>query len=105
MKFEFFTKTVEKYRPMFKSPILDWCQLMNGKSKTNAFLKMFLSGMKTAIPEFFHRCPYFGVHVGRNFSFLTGLVAFYPSGAFKFKASLFEDANEILIYVTDFIVF
>lgn len=64
-----------------------------------------MSGIKNALPEYCHNCPYFGVHEAKNFSILTGLVAFYPSGIFKFKATMSEGTDEVFTMVTDFIVF
>lgn len=44
----------EKYKKMFKSDPIEWCQVMSG-SKTNRFLKGLLDSIKKTIPEFFHK--------------------------------------------------
>lgn len=104
-KFDFYRMNNDKFRPMFKTPPVDWCSSMGGNGKLNSLAKLFLSSLKLMGPQFFHSCPYSGVHSGQNMTMLKQLVTFYPSGVFKLKASLATDDKEIFILVIDFTVF
>jgi Protein of unknown function (DUF1091) len=87
---------------MFKSPIVDWCKLMDGKTKTNSFLKMFITSLKSSAPQLFHECPYEGVLNAKNFTLLKSFLSFYPTGIFKLNALVTIKKNEILSAQIDF---
>lgn len=94
-----------KSRALFKSPIVDWCKLMDGGSNNNALIRMFISSVKSYAPEFIHNCPYSGVHAIHNTTFLKNLVGVLPKGEFKLKAELFGPGTEVLQFETSFSVY
>lgn len=87
---------------MFKAPAVDWCDLMDGKSKTNSFLKMFITGVKNSAPQFFHECPYEGVLSAKNFTLMKSFMSFYPSGDFKLKVLTTIKGKELISIELDY---
>lgn len=87
---------------MFKAPTVDWCDLMDGKSKTNSFLKMFITSAKNAAPQFFHECPYEGSLGAKNFTLMKSFMSFYPSGDFKLKVVATLNKIEIISLTLDY---
>lgn len=87
---------------MFKSPVIDWCDLMGGKSKAVSFLKMFITGVKASAPQFFHECPYQDLQGAKNFTLLKSFMSFYPSGLFKLKVLATHRGSEVFSMVIDY---
>lgn len=77
---------------------------MNGTTKMNSFLKMFVASVKAAAPQFFHKCPYQGVYGARDVSVLRQFLAFYPSGDFKLKVSISDGDKEMFKFQMLFIM-
>lgn len=75
---------------------------MVGKTKVNSFLKMTLASVKKYAPEFFHRCPYVGLHVGVNVALSKETLTFYPIGTFRIKATFTDGVYDIFSYMEDF---
>lgn len=104
-KFEFYKIENGKSRSMFKTPTIDWCQLMDGGTNTNFIIRMFVTSMKTYTPEFIHSCPYFGMHSIRNSTVIKKLVTVLPNGAFRFKVSMLDQNTEIFYLALEFTIF
>jgi hypothetical protein len=76
---------------------IDWCLLVAGKSKPNILIKISLEVMKKISPEFIHSCPYVGLHKLSNFSTPRQFLAFYASGVYKQKISLFDGQDKMFV--------
>lgn len=90
---------------MFKTPSIEACSIFSGKSKTGAFLKTFLASAKQSAPQYFHNCPYIGVHSGSNMTILNKFLKFFPNGKFKLKVSVSDGVSEIFKFLVDYSVY
>lgn len=105
---DFFFLTNGKFKPMFKSPPVDWCSLVGGGSSTakvNSFVKMFIDTIKIAVPQFIHKCPYTGFYGAKNISLMRHFITFCPNGSFKLKSSMSDGANEVMKFVLLYTMF
>jgi hypothetical protein len=93
-----------KYRPMFQLPSFEVCSVMNGTSKVHSLIKMIIGFTKIVAPQFFHVCPYYGLHAGKNLTFLTPLMAMYQVGKYRFRATVTDKTSEILVLILDFVI-
>jgi Protein of unknown function (DUF1091) len=87
-----------KHQSILKSELMDWCSMVIGKAKINIFIKISMESMKKVSPNFFHRCPYQGLHEAMNISFPRQLMVIYPNGNFGLKFSMFDGVNKILSF-------
>lgn len=96
IKVDFLTQKEDKFRPMFKSPLTDWCKLNdgNGNSKLGPFLKIFLNSIKKSAPHLIHNCPYSGYYAATNLSLQRDFIAFFPTGVYKCKLVLLDGISE-----------
>lgn len=104
-KFEFFKMIDDKYHPHFKSPMVDWCKLMDGVFKSKSFVKQFIDGLKDVAPQFVHSCPYTGEIAAKNIKFLKNFMAFCPTGKFKLKITATDKISDLIMFTSEFIVF
>lgn len=88
VQFEYLMNKNGKFQSVFKSVPIDWCSIMTGKLKSYFFVKMTLNGFKLAAPQFFHTCPYGGIHAAKDMKPRRVFVSMYPSGNFKVKIKI-----------------
>jgi hypothetical protein len=80
---------------MFKSDPFDFCDLTSGRGgKKNPMYKMFFESTKKMAPDFFHKCPYVGVHAITNWKFARQMLLVHPTGNFRVVATT-SDGNEV----------
>lgn len=103
-KIDFYKIINGKSRTLFKTPIVDWCQLLDGGTNNNFLIRMLITTMKAYTPEFIHNCPYSGAHNIRNTTVLKNLVAILPNGVFKLIVSLSTTETVILQFEINFTV-
>lgn len=72
-----------KFETSYKSPKIDWCGLMAGKSLANRFVKTILDQMKDKLPSFFHPCPFDGYFALLNATFGKELLVIFPPHVFR----------------------
>lgn len=48
------------FRPLFKTPRIDWCALMADGKASNFLVRDFFLGLKENYPGLLHKCPYQG---------------------------------------------
>lgn len=91
---DFYKVADGKMRNIFKSDPLNWCSLMTKKLKGYFFLKVTLEAFKVMAPEFFHQCPYVGVHVKEKVSLPRKFLSIYPTGSFKLNVVINNGTDE-----------
>lgn len=96
IKLEYYKLKDQNYQAIFKSEYIDWCLLMSKNLKGYFFVKMTLEGFKMIAPQFFHKCPYSGVHSATNISLSRPIISLYPTGTFKLKVSITNGSDEML---------
>lgn len=101
---EFFRFDGEKFRPIFKTAPFEVCSLMSGKAKVVTFLKVLIDGFKQSAPQYFHKCPYFGLHSANNIMFLKSFLTIFPTGTFKLTFRFSDGDAEIFKILLEFTV-
>ena len=94
VKVDFYKQENSKFRQLFKSKDIDWCQIVSGKSsKANPLIRTFLMPLISKVP-FFSKCPFQGRH---NFKieFERKMLMMFPSGTYKLRISVYmsDDFN------------
>jgi len=75
-----------KYRQLFRSSPIDFCQLMAGavKTKSNPLVKTLLTFLKKGARNMVHLCPYYKEHIALNLTMDRSLLMIYPFGSYRF---------------------
>ncbi|KAL7010801.1 hypothetical protein ACKWTF_013945 [Chironomus riparius] len=94
VKVDFYKKEGSKFRQLFKSSDIDWCQIVSGKSKTNPLIRTFLMPLINKVPVL-SKCPIQGRH-NFNVDFDRKMLIMFPSGTYKLKIVVYNnDDNNI----------
>lgn len=80
---KFYVKRGTKFFEVFKSPSIDWCKVVEGKSRAMNFQKLLLKSIQTSAPALIHPCPYEGKYSVLNISSPKDVVEIIPVGSFK----------------------
>lgn len=71
---------------------LNWCAAVeNIHSIKNPFVRNLIQEAKTSIPDFFKKCPLFGVISMLNFAIPQKIVTLLPMGTYIAKTVMFDD--------------
>jgi hypothetical protein len=68
------------------------------KQKRSTSLKWVWKVLKAAAPDFFHKCPYVGLHSITNMTALKQYLTFAPIGTFRGKLSVTDGDNFLYGY-------
>lgn len=72
-----------KFETAYKSPKIDWCGLMAGKSLANRFLKSILDQVKDTMISLFHPCPFENDFALINATLGRELLIIFPPHVFR----------------------
>lgn len=103
MNFELQIKKSDgKFETLFRSPKIDWCAFMRGKSLANRFTKSLLDAIKDKIPAFFQQCPFNNHFQITNATFGKELLILFPVCVFKLHVHIrnVDPAAKVLVDFT-----
>jgi hypothetical protein len=98
MNLKFFLKRNNKFFEVFKTPSIDWCKIVGGKSRALSFQKMLLKTLQSSAAKFIHACPYQGVYTAYNISPSKDIIEIYPPGYFKMNALVYDSIDSKIAY-------
>lgn len=91
------------FKKVFKSPRIEWCKFVSGKSSENRFAKALIQSFKEKIPQLFHDCPYQGKYEMINASISKKLITILPVSLYFLVVLITEPSSkatvEVKIYV------
>lgn len=89
VSFEFHQKLANgQTRRVFKSPVIEWCSMMDGSKNANRFTKAFIDAIKEKSPEMFILCPYFGKYEFQNLTISKTFLTIMPIGSYIVLANI-----------------
>jgi hypothetical protein len=64
VKLEYFLLKNKKFAPIFKLPLINWCDFNTGVSKKSgsSFFKLFINSIAQSAAGMMKKCPYEGVY-------------------------------------------
>lgn len=96
----FHVKQKGKFKQIFKSPRLEFCDFMEGKQSANFLLKSLIESLKEKSPESFHKCPYNGHFELVEFSVPKHIISIMPIGLFRVSVIITDDSSKAFLNVS-----
>ena len=90
----FYSKILNYYQLVFKTPSIDWCAFMEG-GDLSPMLRTFFKSMRDEAPGLFQKCPYSGHYEMRDFQISPDLlrVVLLP-GVYKIEANVTDSSTK-----------
>ncbi|KAL7049631.1 hypothetical protein ACKWTF_003799 [Chironomus riparius] len=83
MTIKFHHKRGNKLFEIFKTPLIDWCKMMDGRYQAANFQKFVVKSLQASAPNFYQKCPYQGKYTLFNVTSSKDVVEIFPIGSFK----------------------
>lgn len=83
MTLKFHHKRGNKYFEIFKTPLIDWCKMIDGRYQAANFQKFVMKSLQASVPHFFQKCPYQGQYSLFNITSPKDVVEIFPLGSFR----------------------
>ena len=95
MDFKLFVKRGNKFFEIFKTPPIEWCRIVGGKTHMFSIQKIMLKSLQSSAAKLIHACPYQGVYKAYNISISKDSVQIIPTGFFKVNIKIHDaiDSN------------
>jgi hypothetical protein len=89
---------------IFSIDSVDLCAYLSGKLKLNlnAFVKIFMKMAKEMFPNYFHKCPYVGLHTTTNFTVEKKYITFAPTGTYKVFGNVTDGKKDLFWYYHEY---
>ncbi|KAL7049629.1 hypothetical protein ACKWTF_003797 [Chironomus riparius] len=87
---KFFLKRGNKFFEIFKTPPIDWCKIVGGKSRALSFQKILLKSLQSSAAKFIHPCPYQGKYTAFNITAPKDVIEIFPTGSFKLNLKIYD---------------
>lgn len=81
-----------KSRKLTSIDDLNWCAAMaNTQTVKSPFVRNLVQGLKSAMPDFFRKCPLVGVVSMINFKMAKNLANMLPNGIYIFRVLMYDE--------------
>ncbi|KAL7049630.1 hypothetical protein ACKWTF_003798 [Chironomus riparius] len=103
MTIKFYQKRGKKMFEVFKTPLIDWCKMMDGRSQAARFQKFVLKTLQASVPNFFQKCPYQGKFTLFNISSPRDVVEIFPLGHIKLSTTISDLTEKNIVTFSFFL--
>lgn len=97
MSIKFFNFRLGTYTEVFKSPDIDFCKMVDSKWRIVNFQKFLIETLRLSAPQFFHGCPYFGVHDMPNIKPTKQFIEIFPVGIFRLIVRFYDKSDASIV--------
>lgn len=94
-------KEGENFRQFFKSPVIDWCEIMAGGKTSNSITRAMVKTLRTYIKSMIQKCPYKGRYDSNPVRKAEGIFAIIPKGTINI---VFKATNSDLTITVDMLI-
>jgi len=100
IKISLFKRDSSYFKQIGKFPVFEGCELVRKGKKQNPFVTVFTNIAFSAIPNLFKVCPITGHLEILNFTITGEMVRYVAKGVFKANFHLYNDFDEIILWVS-----